>query len=275
MDINAFHSISITRVCGTIDALLQVPPHPDAAEPLEEGLREAGAKFAGEPCSRVLIYNPDAIGSVLESAAPDVFRKLRADTELQLPMLSVTPPVTPVCFASMYTGVRPAVHGILSYRKPVVIVPTVFDELAAAGRKAAIVSTAGGSIARIFLRRRADYFILPTVRAVNEKTRELIAEDAYDLIVVYNGNYDYWMHRSSPTGPPALRALRKNLETFEALQAQVRQHWRGHNAVIAFAPDHGCHRVYGFFGNHGEDEPWDMNIYHYWTFLPGSGRTVS
>lgn len=169
MDINAFHSISITRVCGTIDALLQVPPHPDAAEPLEEVLREAGAKFAGEPCSRVLIYNPDAIGSVLESAAPDVFRKLRADTELQLPMLSVTPPVTPVCFASMYTGVRPAVHGIQSYRKPVLKVPTVFDDLAAAGRKAAIVSTAGGSIARIFLRRRADYFILPTVRAVNER----------------------------------------------------------------------------------------------------------
>lgn len=272
MDINDFHTLSITKVCGTIDALLQVPPHPGAAKPLEEVLTAASEKFAGEPCSRVLMYNPDAIGAALESRAPAVFRRLREDTDIRLPMLSVTPPVTPVCFASMYAGVRPAVHGIQSYRKPVLKVPTVFDDLAAAGRKAAIVSTAGDSISRIFLRRPVDYFILPTVQAVNDKALDLIAGDAYDLLVVYNGNYDYWMHRNSPTGPLAMRALRKNQETFAILQAQARRSWQGHNAVLAFAPDHGSHRVFGCFGNHGEDEPWDMNIFHFWSFQPRKSK---
>ena len=71
MDINAFHSISITRVCGTIDALLQVP-HPDAAEPLEEVLREAGLFTGDKPsyaCLATRLQTGDAI-------APETLRRI-------------------------------------------------------------------------------------------------------------------------------------------------------------------------------------------------------
>ena len=46
-----------------------------------------------------------------------------------MPMLSVMPSVTPVCFASMYTGVMPDVHGIKFYTKPVLKIETFFDVL--------------------------------------------------------------------------------------------------------------------------------------------------
>lgn len=58
------------------------------------------------------------------------------------------PSVTPVCFASMYSGVMPEIHGIMRYEKPVLKIKTVFDALAAAGKRCAIVSTEGDSISK-------------------------------------------------------------------------------------------------------------------------------
>ena len=59
--------------------------------------------------------------------------------------------VTPVCFGTMYTGLSPQEHGIMKYRKPVLQVDTVFDYLVKEKKKAAIISTEGDSISRIFL----------------------------------------------------------------------------------------------------------------------------
>ena len=42
--------------------------------------------------------------------------------------------------------------------------------------------------------RDMDYFIYPTVEECNEKALDLIEKDKYDLMVLYNGNYDYMMH---------------------------------------------------------------------------------
>lgn len=75
----------------------------------------------------------------------------------------------------------------MKYEKPVLGVETVFDRLPEAGKRVAVISTQGDSISLIFLERQVDYFIYPTKQECNEKAMGLIAEDTYDLIVLYNG----------------------------------------------------------------------------------------
>ena len=59
-----------------------------------------------------------------------------------------------------------------------------------------------------------------------------------------------------------------NINTYCALHDAIRERWGARNAVLAFAPDHGCHRQYGFLGQHGIDDPSDMHIWHFWKFFP-------
>ena len=244
--------------CGTQMA----PPIPDV-------FSKAHEKFGAEKCDRVVMYNPDAIAQwIYGKYYKKYFSRLEANTDIMLPMLSVFPPVTPVCFGSMYSGLQPAVHGIQSYTKPVLKCQTVFDRVLATGKKAAIVSTEGDSISLIFLERDMDYFIYKTVKECNDKAAELIKSDEYDLIVLYNTDYDYWMHRSSPTGLPAKNALKKNVAEYLALKELIQSEWKGkHRTALAFAHDHGCHRKAGILGTHGINEPCDMNTVHLWSFI--------
>ena len=257
----------ITQVAATIDALLGVPGHGGMAAPLLPVLQQAARSLTGV-CDRVFLYNPDAIAQWIYAGHRPLFAPLEVRADLGLGMLSVYPPVTPACFASMYSGLQPAVHGIQSYVKPVLTVDTVFDDLPQAGRRVAIVSTEGDSISLIFGGRDVDYFIFPTVAQCNRKALELIQENRHHLIVLYNGNYDHWMHRGGPETPWSLHALKANISTYCALHDAIRQHWRSHNAALAFAPDHGCHRQYGLLGQHGIDAPCDMHIRHFWRFFP-------
>lgn len=252
-----------------------------AARPLAAVLDAASSAFGGARCDRVFMYNPDAIAWWIYQKYKTYFAPLEtgcADkasaafkaggAPLMLQMRSVVPPKTPVCFASMYSGLLPEEHGIRKYEKPVLTVPTIFDTLPAAGKKVAIVSTAGDSISLIFLNRPVDYFIYKTKQECNEKALELIKEDRYDVIVLYNGDYDYWMHRVTPTGFMARRALRQNISTYCTLRDAIAENWQQHKTALAFAPDHGCHAKFGIPpGDHGEESERDMNIAHWWSFL--------
>ena len=257
----------ITQVASTVDALLGAPCHGGMAPPLLPVLQQAARSLSG-PCDRVFLYNPDAIAQWIYAGHRPLFAPLEVRADLGLGMLSVYPPVTPACFASMYSGLPPEVHGIQSYIKPVLAVDTVFDDLPQAGRRAAIVSTAGDSISLIFGGRDVDYYIFPTVAQCNRKAMEPIEEDRYHLIVLYNGNYDYRMHRGGPETPWALQALKANINTYCLLHDAIREKWQRHNTALVFATDHGCHRQYGFLGRHGIDDPCDMHIRHFWRFLP-------
>ena len=264
-----FNKICITQVAATALSLLGVSAGEKMAQPIEEVLSKAQEQFDGQKCDRVVMYNPDAIAFwIYERFQKKYFSPLDSNTDLKLPMLSVFPPVTPVCFGSMYSGLQPSDHGIQSYTKPVLKCETIFDRLIAAGKKVAIVSTAGDSISLIFLERKMDYFIYKTVKECNNKAHELIKKDEYDLIVLYNTDYDYWMHRCSPTGPFAKNALKKNVAEYLALKDLIQSEWKDkHHTALAFAPDHGCHRVYGVLGTHGINEPCDMNTVHFWKFI--------
>ena len=167
---NDFNKICITQVAATALSLLDLSAGEKMAQPIDEVLSAAKKEFGDSKCDRVVMYNPDAIAFwIYERFHKRYFSKLDNNTDLRLPMLSVFPPVTPVWFASMYSGLQPEEHGIQSYVKPVLKCETIFDKLLVAGKKAAIVSTEGDSISIIFLERQMDYFIYKSVKECNTK----------------------------------------------------------------------------------------------------------
>ena len=146
-----YNTICLTQTAATVAALMDFPAPAAAAEPIRVVLDAARERFGGAPVERMLLYNPDAIAMWLFQKYTHLFAGAMLHSSLTLPMLSVMPSVTPVCFASMYTGVMPEVHGIRAYEKPVLKCETLFDAALAAGRRVAIVSTEGDSISKIFL----------------------------------------------------------------------------------------------------------------------------
>ena len=136
-----------------------------------------------------------------------------------------------------------------------------------AGKKCTIVSTANDSMAKIYLEREMDYYIVETPDEGNKKALELIREDKYDLICVYNGNYDGRMHRVGPEGEEAIDALKHNVKAYETFADAIRKEWTDHKTLLAFAPDHGCHEIDGEAGSHGLMMPEDMNIIHFYKVI--------
>ena len=187
-----------------------------------------------------------------------------------MPLQTVMPSVTPVCFGSLYTGAFPAVHGIRKYEKPVIRIDTLFDALIRAGKRPVIIGDPHCSLSHIFLERDMDYFIGDTIEEINKKAMALIDEDKYDFYVVYNGNYDSLMHKFGPESDEAMAQLRDNVASFDRLITALKQKWTGHDTLFAFAMDHGCHEIDGSCGSHGLDMPEDLNILHHYGLIPRS-----
>jgi predicted AlkP superfamily pyrophosphatase or phosphodiesterase len=256
----------LTSLAGALTDALGVAA-PTQAEAANEALRRYVAEaLAGEKVDRIYMYNPDAIGRWIYEKYPHLFAEATARSELALPLQTVMPSVTPVCFGTMYTGAEPRIHGIQSYVKPVIRIDTVFDALIREGKKVALVSTAGDSMSLIFLEREMDYYIYDTVEQVNAKACELILADEYDFIAVYNGNYDDVMHRYGPESPEALGELRCNVRTFGLFADLISSHWTQHNTLLGFAMDHGCHATEGG-GDHGLDTDEDLQVTHLYKVL--------
>ena len=259
-----FDSILISSVKSTILELLSLKTleNDEKANPVIRTLAEK--KLGGKKIDRAVIYNPDAVALWLYQKYTHLFTEAAVNSDLALPMLSVMPSVTPVCFASMYTGLMPEKHGIKAYVKPVLKCDTVFDRFIAENKKAAIVSTSGDSISKIFLEREMDYFIYDTIEEVNKKAMELIDEDNYDLIVIYNGNYDSTMHGVGPENEKSIEVLKENLAYYNELIKVIKEKWAKHNVFFGFCPDHGCHEIDGGFGSHGLEMEEDMNVIHFY-----------
>lgn len=258
----------ITQVSATILKLMGLSVGVGMADPIIPILEQANKTFENCSSSKVFIYNPDAIANWIYQKYIRYFKDMKTNCSASVLMKSVIPPVTPACFGSMYTGLMPKDHGIQKYEKYTLDKNTLFDELSKQQKKVAIVSTTGDSISILFLKRNIDYFIYDKIKDCNKKAFELIAKNEHDVILLYNGNYDYFMHRTSPTGFLAKRALKQNIKTYNALVDQLKIHYKTEDKTLLFAPDHGCHRWLGVLGNHGVDEPCDMEIRHFYTFIP-------
>ena len=255
---------SLDTICAALAYALGIDAPREAAPANADLVAYIDSVFGGEKADRVIMYNPDAIAQWIYEKYPQLVKGAKSRAEIEIPLCSVMPSVTPVCFGTMYTGAQPAVHGIRKYEKPVIKIDSIFDAALRAGKKCAIISYGKSSLSHIFLERDMDYFLFPEsgVDAVNAKAAELIMRDEHDLIVIYNGNYDSVMHKKGPEGLEALCELRSNDHAFSELCELIERHMRHRNVLCGFAMDHGCHEIDGDNGSHGLDMEEDLNIVH-------------
>jgi hypothetical protein len=259
---------SLDTLCAALAEIFGVGKPACAAAPNPTLTAYAASAFGGAKADRLVMYNPDAIGQWIMEKYPELFRDVFGCAPLALPMQTVMPSVTPVCFGTMYTGAQPAVHGIRSYVKPVIKIDTLFDAAIRAGKRPVIVGDPSCSIGKIFREREMDYFIYDTVPEISAKTMELLYEDRYDLYVIYHTNYDATMHKNGPEATISLAEARLNAHFFAELAALIRTRWTEHDTLLGFAMDHGCHEIDGGCGSHGLDMPEDLNICHYYGAFP-------
>ncbi|MBO4326222.1 MAG: alkaline phosphatase family protein [Clostridia bacterium] len=264
---------SLDTICAALAHAMGIEPPENAAPANPELVEYIDRKLGDQKADRIFMYNPDAIAQWIYEKYKDLLLEATEHSDIEIPLRTVMPSVTPVCFATMYTGAQPEVHGIRKYEKPVVMIDTLFDALIRAGKKAAIVSQLDCSMSAIFREREMDYFIYPTVSESNAKSAELILSDQYDFIAVYNKNYDAVMHKTGPEGVNALAELRVNAESFAFFSHLIRKHWAEHNTLVGFAMDHGCHEIDGQLGSHGLDMEEDLNIVHLYRIYAGKANT--
>jgi hypothetical protein len=227
---------------------------------LEHDVRTKGI----DRIEKCLVFAPDAIGTMIYGKHRDLFAEVLKHAPLDVPMRSVYPTVTPVCFASMFTGAIPERHGITKYEKPILRCDTLFDALIRAGRNPAIIAVEGCSISLIFRNREMDYFIETYDAEVKERAIQLIEQDKHDFILAYNQEYDDVLHRTTPYSDQAVQALKNHLSTFGEIARAFRNCWKRYNRLIMFTPDHGAHvsSTTGQ-GTHGEDILEDMLVNHF------------
>ena len=254
---------SLDTLCAALCYAMGVDAPACAAKANEDLCAYVDTAFGGEKADRVVMYNPDAIAQWIWEKYSSLLQEVADKTELQLPLRSVMPSVTPVCFGTMYTGAQPVVHGIQSYTKPVITIDTIFDALLRAGKKPVLLAYGKSSLGKIFLERDMEYHIFSSIAQVNAKAAELIIADKHDFYVIYNGNYDTLMHKQGPESVETLGELRINSHVFAMLDELIEEHWKNHRTLLGFAMDHGCHEI-DDGGSHGLDMPEDLNITHFY-----------
>ena len=255
---------SLDTVCAALAYAMGGAAPKHAAEKNELLARYVDKIFGGERADRIVMYNPDAIARWIYEKYPEYMTEAKKNVDIEVPLESVMPSVTPVCFGTMYTGAQPQVHGIRKYEKPIIRIETLFDVLIAAGKRIALITSDQCSLSRIYLERDMDYYHFEDggIEEVNAKAVEVILEDRHDLIVIYNGNYDSVMHKNGPEDPKSLAELRLNSHVFALISNLISTRWKDHNTLVGFAMDHGCHEIDGGCGSHGLDMPEDINIVH-------------
>jgi hypothetical protein len=249
---------SLTSFAPTLARLMGIsPPHLAVSEPFSELLESHGT------IRKALIFCPDAFGVHALEHLPALEKRLRESSTQDVALESVYPPVTPVCFASLFTGALPDAHGIRKYEKPTLACDTIFDALLRAGKKIALVAVADSSVDKIFRGREMDYFSMSYDPLVTVKAHELIAAGNHDLIVAYHQEYDDLLHVTNPFSELAEKALEHHVESWEYFTRVCQKHWEK-DFLVAFTPDHGAHTdARTGRGDHGELRPEDMSLRHF------------
>jgi len=265
---------NITSITPTICALMEISPPALAAGNTLEPVIEAGKLVRpGGKFTKCLIYAPDAIGTSLALDFEREFEAVRKYAPVSVPLRSVVPPKTPVCFASMFTGALPQVHGVRVYEKPVLSCDTLFDALVQARKRVAIIAVTNSSIDRIFRNRPIDYFSEEYDREVTKRTLSVLQNNEYEFVLVYHQEYDDVLHATTHRSAKALEAMRHHIHSFSTLAKACARYWKDEAYLIAFAPDHGAHiDMTSGKGTHGEDIPEDMEVTHFCGFGEPVGR---
>ncbi|MBN2082934.1 alkaline phosphatase family protein [bacterium] len=261
-------SLDLTYFAATVSRLLQIePPALAAAGVAAEVIAEARSVHAGAPVQRLLVYAPDAIGVHLADRCTADFALIRQHAPVEVELYSVMPSITPVCFASLFTGAAPSVHGYQAYEKPIVRCDTIFDALLRAGKRVAIVTVQGSSIDLMYRERELDYFSEQYDPQVTKRALKLMEADKHDFILAYHQQYDDLLHQTEPFSAECLAACRSHAAGFARLAQAAAHYWQGYRYALAVTPDHGAHldKATGR-GTHGSDLPADQALKHFWGF---------
>lgn len=274
----------LTNVAATICKLMGVDTSAGIAAPLAQVEAVAESQLNGSPVERLLVYAPDAIGKHLREPYGAEFDVVKRHAPLEVELRSVVPSITPVCFASMFTGLPPAGHGIKGPVKPVLSCDTVFDMLIRAGRRVALIAPEGSSMSRIFAGRGPEhkpespwrpipgidsgpmhYVTVQYDAQVSVVALRLINENRFNVVVAYHMQYDDLLHLSGPFAPDTLLAFKLHLASFDRLATAARAAWRNRPHGLCFTPDHGAHwDEEKQTGTHGTELPMDMDLVHFW-----------
>lgn len=217
----------------------------------------------GGRADRALLYHADAVGQYIWQKYPPLFAPVYAETSLAVPFISTVESVTPVAHASMYTGLEPEGHGIRTYVRPKLECTTLFDVLIALGLRPAILAQEDSTFLHIFAGRDMDYYEEPNAIAIQEKAKELIKEDKYDVISIHTFDYDNAAHHYGPESKEGLNAIEIEAQGFYDLAELIKSVWKDHRTLLTYSPDHGQHLTMGGGGAHGSKMVEDMNILHF------------
>ncbi|MEZ0374205.1 MAG: alkaline phosphatase family protein [Candidatus Sericytochromatia bacterium] len=261
---------SIASLTATLCRLMAVTcPEEQLAPALAEVLQAQQTVLAGRSVQKCLVFAPDALGKHLYRYDPGLFAPIRAHCPLSAEVEAEMPSVTPVCFGSIFTGLAPQAHGIVTYAKPVLSCDTLFDFLARAGKRVAIVAVADSSIDKIFRNRPIDYFSEPYDQDVTDRTLALLAADSHDFILVYQQEYDDTLHEQTPFSDQAIQAVRNHGRDFEILARAAGEAWKADDHLLVVTPDHGAHiDPENGLGDHGLAIPEDLEVIHYYGLYP-------
>ena len=251
---------SLANVPATICKAMNLPLMEGAEiQPISEVIE----LLNGETAEKCLFFSPDAVGAWIFDKYPQYTNKLVGTYALKQPLSSVMPSVTPVCYATMMSGVMPEVHGIKKYEKFPITVETVFHALKAAGKKSCIIAKLDSSCEIIFRNAPCDVIVTEGDKDAHQKAIEIIEKDEYDFILVYECEYDDNMHATQLETEYSLSALKYNAESALELIEYAKKKWAGKKALITFSPDHGIHTdPVTKLGTHGTSLDEDMKIYH-------------
>jgi len=265
--------LQITSVAPTLCRLMQVPlPELSTPEVIYEVVNAAEGILRGSLVEKCFIYAPDAIGEALFRDYSAEFEPVLRLAPVQIVLNAVLPPKTPVCFASMFTGAQPRDHGIKQYEKPVLRCDTLFDVLLRAKKQVAIAAVVGSSISLIFKERSLSYLIEEYDQQVNNHVLQILhSSNDYDLILVYNQEYDDTMHKTTPRSNEAVRAMQNHVKSFEQLSTAFLKRYKDHTRLVIFSPDHGAHlNPETGRGEHGLDIDEDLEVRSFWGFYAKS-----
>jgi predicted AlkP superfamily pyrophosphatase or phosphodiesterase len=265
---------TLTTITPTLCALMGIePPSISTKQTLNKIISIAKERLSSSNLEKTLIYAPDAIGAAFLDDHDELAKKIKKIAPYKIEVCSVFPPKTPICFASMFTGAQPDVHGITAYERPVLECETIFDVLIHTRKKVAIVAVKDSSIDLIFKGREMDYYSEYYDPQVTVRAIELIKSDIYYFIVVYNQEYDDMLHKTTPSSPQCINATKHYIESFELLKQAIDNYWQKYNRMIAFTPDHGAHiDPETGKGTHGLNIPQDMRVYHFFDFSRGFNK---
>ena len=266
---------SIAKLAPTVARLLAVDIPTLASEPPIESVLDVHNRVnCGEPIERCLIFCPDALGLHIWRSCMSHMDAVTEHAGMRIPLLSVMPPKTPVCFASMFTGGRPADHGIMKYERPVLRCETLFDVLLRANKSIAIVAVRNSSIDLIFRERNIEYYSEQYDGDVLVRTLDLIKKNRHHLILVYQQEYDDLLHRNDPFSEECIQAVTRHVQSFVTIAQTALSQWRGYNNALIFAPDHGAHvDPASGLGDHCMDIPEDMQLFHWYGINSGCSNS--